>query len=629
MRRLIVCTFVFAMVTWPALSVQAQGPRERREARERGERAAEALAATVRADIERILNTLDDEGDLEVAEAELGRLFRVVLAYGSMEDPEAFEDAAFAMRLVRQSRQSDGALTPALWAFLREHDALARAVVFGLDEEHDDIKRAYALLARLVEAHGEAVAKLPQLTAAVCMVHDRDLVEHVNENTVTAADPKLIWAFYARHANRMVFDLDSTPPQLLVYVVNNAAPIEEMEWAMKRYAGDRRVGNRYHDVAYDYNHMQTGAPKLVTERGYSLPNIKQYGGICADQAYFAGTIGKSIGVPTVEATARGPDMGHAWIGYLEQRNRRAWWNFDEGCWDDYKKLIGRTRDPQTRERRSEGDVSILAQLFGVPIQKIQRAAALTEAGRLLAQLEMEDGDYPPPPPDGIEPDLIEALGYGRPATLDTRLALAEAALRQCQGYVPAWEVVRESATHPDLSFEQKQEWTDLLDRLCGNNYPAFMVSFMAPMIESIEDPSDQLKMWERLHRRVAREPELAARVCMSLGAQWEQAGEKAKAYECYRVVVMNYTNDGLFVLEAVEACERMLNDAKRPDVLARLLEDAWRRCQRPSSNSPMATGSVWSRMGLRAAKALDAAGRGSKAQSIRNQIKSLEDRASK
>ena len=85
-----------------------------------------------------------------------------------------------------------------------------------------------------------------------------------------------------------------------------------------------------------------------------LPNLVRFGGVCSDQAYFASTVAKAMGVPSAVITGTGPDVGHAWIGYLEVRGREAAWNLESGRYDAYKNVRGVAADPQTRTNRCEG-----------------------------------------------------------------------------------------------------------------------------------------------------------------------------------------------------------------------------------------------------------------------------------
>lgn len=82
----------------------------------------------------------------------------------------------------------------------------------------------------------------------------------------------------------MFFGVRNVPAELLAWVVDTTAAIEEMQWALAKYRGDPAVGSRFFDIEYDYAAFKTGATKKVTEAGFNLPNILKHGGVCADQA---------------------------------------------------------------------------------------------------------------------------------------------------------------------------------------------------------------------------------------------------------------------------------------------------------------------------------------------------------
>src|SRR5205807_3987797 len=116
---------------------------------------------------------------------------------------------------------------------------------------------------------------------------DKPLERHINENTAKGADPIEIFDYYVKNESRMYFGIRNVPAELLAYVVDTTASVEEMGWALQKYAGDKEVGKRFFDVKYDYDNFRKGTPKKITTLGFTLPNILKYGGVCADQAYFA------------------------------------------------------------------------------------------------------------------------------------------------------------------------------------------------------------------------------------------------------------------------------------------------------------------------------------------------------
>ncbi len=72
---------------------------------------------------------------------------------------------------------------------------------------------------------------------------------------------------------------------------------------------------------------------------YTLASIRQHGGICVDQAYYAATAGKALGIPTLFFAGVGREGGHAWVGYWK----------GPGDWD-----LGVGRDPDLHYQRGEG-----------------------------------------------------------------------------------------------------------------------------------------------------------------------------------------------------------------------------------------------------------------------------------
>ena len=115
------------------------------------------------------------------------------------------------------------------------------------------------------------------------------------ENRAESADPVILFDYFTVNENRMFFGLRDVSAELLVYVVDSTASINDMLWALDRYAGERNVGARFFDIDYDHDHFRKGEPKKVTIAGWNLPNILRYGGVCADQAESGASMSKHEG----------------------------------------------------------------------------------------------------------------------------------------------------------------------------------------------------------------------------------------------------------------------------------------------------------------------------------------------
>jgi hypothetical protein len=95
---------------------------------------------------------------------------------------------------------------------------------------------------------------------------------------------------------------------------------------------------------------------------YKLEDILKVGGICADQAYFATTVGKSRGVPTLFFYGAGNAARHAWFGYLDGNQK---WQLDAGRYAEQRFVTGLARDPQTWREFSDHELVFLSERFRV------------------------------------------------------------------------------------------------------------------------------------------------------------------------------------------------------------------------------------------------------------------------
>ncbi|MHC4827586.1 MAG: hypothetical protein ACYTEY_13600, partial [Planctomycetota bacterium] len=487
-------------------------------------------AADVRARIDAVLDELQETGDFASATAELQVQFDRVIAGADAGDDDLFREAAFALRLAAQLTDAEAVDRLELLAFLRAHEELAASVAFLVRPDREDPAEVYTLLDRLRQRRGDTLGNYANLAAAVCVVHDRLLARKINENTAQATDPLAIFDYYAGNKKRMLFGVRNVPAELLVYVVDTTASIEEMRWALGRYAGDSVVGARFFDIDYDYEHVRDGDPKEVTVAGWNLPNILRYGGVCVDQAYFAVTVGKAIGVPTAYAFGADSTVSHAWVGFLQARGNAAWWNFDVGRYPAYQGVRGNVLDPQTRRRIPGSYVSLSAELAGV--EATDRWAAVAYADAAVRVLELAEQA-------GAAPGAEDGAG-DEPSASETALALLEKGLRLSPGHARGWMAVRRLAAGGGMTLEQTKRWADVLHRLCGRRYPDFYLAVLRPMITSIDDVKQQNALWNKAFALFRDRHDLAASVRMSQGLMWRKAGQPARAGQCYEDVIYRY-----------------------------------------------------------------------------------------
>jgi hypothetical protein len=564
--------------------------------------------------LEAALAQLEEDGDLVAATIAADNLFDQAILYGDLRDTDLLREAAFTRRLVALVAEAGPAGRESL-GFLRRHDDLARELVFMARPPQDDPAEVMQLLDRLRLARGERLNEHPSLVAAICVVHDRPLRRHINENLAQAPDALAIFDYFTANADRMLFGLREVPAELLVYVVDATSSIEEMQWAVDKFAGDTNVGARFFQIEYDQNHLRTGAPKKVTLAGWNLPNILEHGGVCADQAYFASTVGKAIGVPTTYTVGASAEVAHAWVGFLQSNGRRAWWNFDAGRYEAYQGVRGVVRDPQSREMVPDNRIALLADFVSVPVDRRRAAAALTDAARRLRELSDHDDWVEVAAPAGLEEAPRRGTGTAE------QLAMLEAAAEACPGYADAWFTVEQLAADGQLTLADKKAWAKRLHRLCGRRYPDFELAVLDPMIRTVDDPQEQNRLWNAAFESFARRADLAAAVRMAQAELWLGQGEPAKAGQCYEDVILRFANSGPFILEALRRAEGLLQDHGDSRRILMLYERAWSGIRRPKDMAGIfVRQSNWYRVGDLYARHLQQAGLPDQAAAVRRTI---------
>jgi hypothetical protein len=566
--------------------------------------------------VREILDAAETTGDFETEIPQLHGLFDQVLAHARENDLDALCEIDVARRLLNQLSAVPESSRMDTFRFLRARPKLCRTLLY-LIKPQDDLEGVYAVLNRLRVRFEAQLETFDTLTAALCVVHDKPRGPTTHENPDRFPTPEVLFEYFARNERQMQFGIRNVPAELLIWVVDSTTPIEEMAWALRKYQGDTAVGKRFFDITYDNDAFRRGKPKKVFALGYTLPNILKAGGVCADQAYFAVAVGKSIGVPTAYVFAAGGDVSHAWVGFLQHDKRRSGWNFDMGRWEDYEDLRGNILDPQTGEWTSDAHVATLGEFIGTKVDQRQRAATLTAAARRLIYIE---SNYETLAPDPLPPEFVSSDAPPRQVGIDQELKLLAMALREFDGFLPAWITVRELAADRKLTPAHKQAWFALIEKHAVNKYPDFAHEMFVAMIQS-SDLSSQPRLWEMAAKMFSGRPDLVASVRMNEAEMWEFAKNPAKAFACYEDIINRFANDGPFVLAALEKAEQLLRDSGRARGIPSLYDSAWRRITPPGRmSSPFMMQSNWYKVGVLYIAKLEEAGLTADAAKVRTKM---------
>jgi len=588
------------------------------------------LAQTIQTEAKTLENHLLS-GDLRPGDARTLRdradaLLRFAAAYADPDrDAEAIRSSAAVRRLTHLIDAAGTEGAPALAAILADRPRLRSSVTLLLDLDHDRPRGVAAVLMRLHAGHARALEPHADLAAAIAVVHDQPARRRVNENGRDQTDAVELFAYYLRNERRLAMPVRGTAPEMLVYVVDAAAPVGELRWALDRHAQQNHVGKLYHTITYDTNHYRRGAPKKVTEAGFNLPNIARFGGVCTDQSYYAETVGHAIGVPAITVRAVGSEAAHCWIGYVRPRGRGAVWDFSEGRWDSYDDLRGVTRHPQTRQTVSDAEIALSADAATLPRAERARAAALADAAGLL--LASDPGPWPPAPPDTPAPGPARTIeGEPRSPGADAALEFLRASIQRSPASAGVWEDVARALERADLTGRGRRSWAEAIDRAAGREHADITLKVLTPLINSEPSPAARSKLWDWMFTRVRQRPDLAAEVRFRQGQMWQAEGDAHKAWLCFHDVIDRYAQDGPMVVAAADACARMLLADERAAEAADLYYRTWQRVDRPDGSAIFAGISSWNQLGARAARTLRQAGRTHDAERVERQLRQRAER---
>ena len=565
-----------------------------------------------------ILNHLQKSGDFSTAKTALDQLCDEVIAYARPSDTAALRAVDFSRLLVTQLATVPRASTRlALLKYLRKNQALAKTLVFLVKSQKSALPAIYAMLDHLRHKVGHQAVEYPNLTAAICSVLYAPLTLQINENQGHSPDPVALFKYYVRYHNQMFFGIRRVPAELLIYVVDGGSSIADMRWALAHYHGDANVGQLFFSIRYDFSALQ-GKRLEIDTAGFTLPNIKRYGGVCVDQAFFATEVAKAIGIPSAYDTAMGNDAGHAWAGFLQSSNGQGWWNFLSGRYQEYRGIQGHVMNPQTRQQEPDTYISLSAQLIHTTAQQRWNAEALTDAAGRLMLLQMHHQAWPPRPP--LHVNAVRRLP--RPDTVKEMLTLLRRAVHQCNGYAPEWFMVSQLAAQGQMTYGQKEDWASALIHVCQNRYPDFIMAVLSPMILTVKNVHQQNRLWNREFMLFENTRfDLAGEVRMYQAAMWRKAGHLNRAGECYMDVINRFASAGPFVLGALAGAQDILQSQGHKNRVLKLWEMTWLKIKPPSRVLGIfMKESDWYRVGKLLENKLVAANHPKLAQKVQNQM---------
>jgi hypothetical protein len=214
--------------------------------------------------------------------------------------------------------------------------------------------QALANILRLSEANAADLHEYAALGVAFALVWDQPFPDtwphrQVARDAVPIGDldivPRFNYYVQANRNHKLLLDPTRLSFENLKYLVDSKVKLSEFDWAQANQVSLSHFNDAYFSIQYATARI-SNTQDVYDWPGtsYKLADIKQSGGICIDQAYFAVTLGKGLGIPTMMFTGYGMDGAHAWMGYLSESGK---WELEIGRYETQDFPKGFAVDPQT------------------------------------------------------------------------------------------------------------------------------------------------------------------------------------------------------------------------------------------------------------------------------------------
>ena len=459
----------------------------------------------------------------------------------------------FAKKHNSDIRQAFGDDYDDLMAWLGEKNDF-REELFTAFKPQDDVKAGLTLLKEIRAKFPKDIERYGSLAIATAVTWDKEhggVYEYGSHqqrtHSIMPADLAVAldnFEYLVKTESVMQGRIQFVPWEFLTLVVNHRTPLREREWALQNYVPQRVMfGKCYSDVPYDHEMLETSSKVCRLDgKDYNLPNIRQFGGVCAMQADFAARVGKSIGVPAayVSGDGRYGGAGHAWVMWVELKAvsaRSISFSLEShGRYRGDRYYVGDLRDPHTGERITDRQLELKLHQVGMD------AAAKRHTERVML----------------LYPELSEELKFG----FDEHIDFITQTLALNPWNEAAWTALSQVAVHSRaLDKIQTKTMTTALNQLFVNfaAFPDFTLTIFEDLIAFEPDEAKRVKLWYQLLDvySAAERPDLGFKALMRLTETLVKLQRDNEAIQALAVAIQKYPDEGQFVPGMLDALENL------------------------------------------------------------------------
>ena len=442
--------------------------------------------------------------------------------------------------------------------WLDEHVDFKEEFLIAVAPE-DDLTAAWKILQALHQKFPGKLNDYGQLAIAIALTWDNEgNVDHYTDHqrrTHSNMPSGMLGAvenfeYFVDAAGIMQGRAQFLPWEFLVYLVNHKTPRPEREWAAANYVAKRPMyGKCYADVPYDTEMLKTSSKTCKLEgKDYSLPNLRQFGGVCAMQADFASRVGKSIGVPAeyVAGESAGGEL-HAWVMWVEVKQvSRTSISFSlesHGRYRGDKYYVGTLRDPQTGKGITDRELELRLQGVGLSPVAFHQAKLVMQA----------------------YPQLRDKLDM-KPAQ---EIAFLNDVIELCPGNEAAWKQVALLAREDRIASDSNRQMTAMFDKLFRTfaGFPDFTWKVFDDLVQYQKNTKQRNKYYERLVQmyEVGGRPDLACEARLMLSNYLLEEGHTKEVIDGLAFTIKKFPDEGRYVPKLLDKLEQVCLGVKGAD----------------------------------------------------------------
>jgi hypothetical protein len=465
----------------------------------------------------------------------------------------------FARKHREEISKALGGDAGSMQAWFDEHPQVTQELYTAIDEGRDNLPRALVIFNELRKSVPDRLGDYWQLGIAIAVVWDDEGVINNLEGLAHHAKATLPGGRLNAIENfKYLVDAEPvmqghvlySPWEFLAHVVNNPTPREEREWALQAYLPRREmIGKCYHDVPYDYLMFQTRHKRTRLDgQLYTLPNLAQFGGVCAYQADYASRVAKSLGTPAESVGGTALDgEGHAWVMWVELSHMTpAHIGFtlqSHGRYRSHRYYVGTLRDPHTGEEITDRQMELRLHAAGSDVQA-RRHADLTMRTYSIVEAREE-------------------------LSAKERFEFLAATLHLCPWNEAGWHAIAQLAKEHPGEREYEKYVTTAIDELFDvfAAFPDFtwevfddLVSYDRDIRTRMDLHARLLSMYER-----AKRPDLASKACLKLVDYLVEDKRKTEAISGLAHSIKAFPDEGAIVPPLLDRLEALCADTKGAD----------------------------------------------------------------